>query len=235
MITAYVQNIRRGATTIFEGMAVTFSHLLRAPITTQYPDRTPRPMMDLLPERFRGHLWVDLDICIGCILCEKFCPIDCIKIDEVKIDKILVESRLDGKPTPKVKDPIRFDINMYKCMYCGLCVEPCPTGAIFFTKEFEGASQDLTDMHLRLVDDQRREQVLAASAEAERKAHAAKAAKAKKPPPAAPGSDDGKPTIDKPAVAQTSAAQPDIAQTAAAQPPASGPVDSSTAEATGDA
>jgi len=180
LIADYVQNIRRGATTIFEGMAVTFSHMLRAPITTQYPDRTLRPMSDLLPERFRGLLWVDLDICIGCVLCEKFCPIDCIKIEDVKIDKILVESRLDGKPTPKVRDPILFDINMYKCMYCGLCVEPCPTGAIFFTKEFEGASPDLTDMHLRLVDDQRREQVLAASAEAERKAQAAKAAKAKK-------------------------------------------------------
>jgi formate hydrogenlyase subunit 6/NADH:ubiquinone oxidoreductase subunit I len=191
MIADYMQNIRRGASTIFEGMAVTFSHLLRAPVTTQYPDRTLRPMSDLLPERFRGLLWVDLDICIGCVLCEKFCPIDCIKIEDVKIDKILVESRLDGKPTPKVRDPILFDINMYKCMYCGLCVEPCPTGAIFFTKEFEGASPDLTDMHLRLVDDQRREQVLASSAEAERKAQAAKEAKAKKPPTTNPAETTG--------------------------------------------
>ncbi len=34
-IAEYVRNITRGATTIFEGMAVTFSHLLRPPITTR--------------------------------------------------------------------------------------------------------------------------------------------------------------------------------------------------------
>ena len=201
MIAEYVTNIKRSATTIFEGMAVTFSHFMRPPITTQYPDRTRKPMQDLLPERYRGFLWVDLDICIACLLCERFCPIDCIKIEEVKIDKILVESRLDGKPTPKIKDPIHFDINLYKCMYCGLCVEPCPTGAIFFTKEFEGASTQLTDMHLRLVDEQRREHVLASSAEAERKAAAAKEAKAKK---AAAEATAASPAPDPPAAASDS-------------------------------
>jgi len=159
-------------------MAVTFSYLFRAPITTQYPDRTPKPILDMIPDRYRGFLWVDLDICISCLLCERACPIDCIHIEDVKIDRLLVNSALDGKATPMIKDPTRFDINMYKCMYCGLCVEPCPTGAIKFTKEFEGSTSNLADLHLRFVAPERRETVLAANAEYERKEAAKKAAKA---------------------------------------------------------
>ena len=70
-VSEYIGNIKRSASTILDGMAVTFSYLMRAPITTQYPDRTVKPMTDLIPDRYRGFLWVDLDICISCRLCER--------------------------------------------------------------------------------------------------------------------------------------------------------------------
>ncbi|GIT40457.1 MAG: hypothetical protein Ct9H300mP9_3070 [Candidatus Neomarinimicrobiota bacterium] len=33
----------------------------------------------------RSRLHVDMDDCIGCLKCERACPVDCIKIDTVKV------------------------------------------------------------------------------------------------------------------------------------------------------
>ncbi|MFH1277148.1 MAG: 4Fe-4S binding protein [Candidatus Eisenbacteria bacterium] len=180
----YIENIKDACTTIFDGMAVTFSHLFRTPITVQYPDKTPEPVVKTLPERYRGHLEVDMDICISCRACERDCPIECIVIDDVKIPKDTVMG-VSGKESPRVKEATRFDIVLYKCMYCGLCVEPCPTGAIRFTKEFEGATSDLSKLHLRFVSEDRKAKVMEKNAlyekEQEEKARLkAEAAAAKK-------------------------------------------------------
>ena len=173
----YIDNIKETCSTLFDGLAVTMSYMFHAPITFQYPDRMPQPLQDLLPARYRGHLYVDLDQCISCLLCEKACPIECIKIEDVRIEKIMITD-VDGRPTPKVKEPTLFDINMYKCMYCGLCVDPCPTGAIRFTKEFEGATANIQNLHFRFVTPGRRGMALALGAEAAKKAAEKKSAHA---------------------------------------------------------
>ena len=131
---SYLRNIKEACLTTFEGLAVTFSHLMRRPVTIQYPDRIPVRVQDTLPFRYRGILEVDLEICTGCLACERACPIDCIVIEAEK-DKQTREMILR-----------RFDIDMAKCMYCGLCSEPCPTGAIHHTPEFEGADFSLESL-----------------------------------------------------------------------------------------
>ena len=134
VIATYFRNIYETAATTFEGMAVTFSHFMRKPTTIQYPDRTELRVQDTLPYRYRGILEVDLEICTGCLACERACPIDCIVIDASKDKKT------------KVMVLRRFDIDIAKCMYCGLCSEPCPTGSIHHTPEFEGADFSLESM-----------------------------------------------------------------------------------------
>src|SRR5947208_1752176 len=138
-IATYLRNIIDTASTVFEGMAVTCSHFIRRPSTVQYPDRTDVRVQDTLPFRYRGILEVDLEICTGCLACERACPIDCIVIDAPK-DKQTRQMLLT-----------RFDIDIAKCMYCGLCSEPCPTGAIHHTPEFEGADFSLESLVRKFV------------------------------------------------------------------------------------
>src|SRR5262252_5681857 len=137
----YLRNIKDALATIAEGMAITASHMVRKPVTLEYPDRLPDDVrvQDTLPFRYRGILEVDLEICTGCLACERACPIDCIVIDAAK-DKQTKQMMLR-----------RFDIDIAKCMYCGLCSEPCPTGSIHHTSEFEGADYSLESMLRRFV------------------------------------------------------------------------------------
>jgi len=144
----YFARIGRSAWSIIEGMAVTFSYFRREPITVQYPDRMPAPMSELLPERFRGLLEVDVLCCTGCQACERACPIGVIRIRVGKEDKLRLIQR--------------FDIDLSKCMCCGFCVEACPvdarapgdnelTHAIRFTKEFEGCIDDISALTFRYI------------------------------------------------------------------------------------
>ncbi|MBV8774123.1 MAG: 4Fe-4S binding protein [Deltaproteobacteria bacterium] len=136
---AYFQHIKEALATIFDGMAVTASHMIRKPYTIQYPDRIPLRVQDTLPFRYRGILDVDLEICTGCLACDRACPIDCIAMaieKNAQTREIIIS---------------QFDIDIAKCMFCGLCSEPCPTGAIHHTTEFEGADYSLESLIRRFV------------------------------------------------------------------------------------
>ncbi|MHC4215882.1 MAG: NuoI/complex I 23 kDa subunit family protein [Planctomycetota bacterium] len=138
-VALYFRHISEAVTSIFEGMSVTFSHLFRKPITIQYPDKTPKPVVHTLPERSRGFLKVDMEICTACLACMIDCPIDCILI------------KTERNKETKERFLTQFDIDIAKCMFCGLCTEPCPTGAIHFTLEFEKSTEDINELLFMFV------------------------------------------------------------------------------------
>jgi NADH-quinone oxidoreductase subunit I len=140
-VREYTGAIKDTFSSFWHGLSITASYLLRRPVTVQYPDRTPLPLPDMLPPRYRGFLEVDMSICTGCQVCERTCPINCIQIT------------LEKDPTnPKLRAITQFDIDEAKCMFCGLCVEPCPTGAIQHTREFEGSVRDIRNLTIRWAD-----------------------------------------------------------------------------------
>ncbi len=136
----YVHDVWSASTSIFEGLVVTMANFLRKPITIQYPDRTATPVVDTLPERYRGFLEVDVNRCTACRLCEQACPVQCIAIG--------IEKNAEGQ-----RGLTEFAIDIGKCMYCGLCTEPCPTDAIRMTREFEAATPKLDMLVMRYVPD----------------------------------------------------------------------------------
>ena len=137
----YAVTVKDTVQSIWHGMSITLSYLLRRPVTVQYPDRTPMPVRDMLPPRYRGFLEVDPAICTGCQACERACPILCIQIT------------LEKDPAnPKQRMVSQFDIDEAKCMYCGLCVEQCPTGSIQHTREFEGSVRNIRNLTFRWAD-----------------------------------------------------------------------------------
>jgi len=140
-VREYTGAIRDTVKSFWHGLSITLSYLARRPVTVQYPDRTPMPVRDMLPPRYRGFLEVDVDICTGCQACERACPIGCIQITLEK-----------DAANPKQRVVTQFDIDEAKCMFCGLCVEPCPTGSIQHTREFEASQRNIRNLVIRWAD-----------------------------------------------------------------------------------
>ena len=70
-VTSYGKESFQAARYIGQGLAVTFDHMKRRPITVQYPYEKLIPS-----ERFRGRIHFEFDKCISCEVCVRVCPIN---------------------------------------------------------------------------------------------------------------------------------------------------------------
>ncbi len=118
---------------LVDGFRVTLAHLLRRPVTVQYPEqkRIPYP-------RFRARIVLTRDPdggerCVACYLCSAACPVDCISMQAAE--------REDGRRYAEW-----FRINFSRCIFCGLCAEACPTLAIQMTPDYEICKRDIMEL-----------------------------------------------------------------------------------------
>jgi len=108
---------------IAKGLTVTFRHLFRHPVTTQYPEQRLNTS-----RRIRGNelIWDDMK-CTGCATCAKTCPQGAI---EIVTSTNLVENKYVVE---------KYQVDTGYCIQCGLCVEACPYEALFMGYSYERA------------------------------------------------------------------------------------------------
>lgn len=117
-----------------KGLLVTLKTTFRKPVTVQYPDEH-LPMS----RRYLGFpalLWdekVAEPACVGCKVCERYCPTEVIKVG-MKDNPLHKEGKSQRK---KIVDD--FQIRMERCILCGICVEVCNFDAITMTDYHEQA------------------------------------------------------------------------------------------------
>ena len=132
----YFYSIFHSLYTVVVGMRITFPHLFTRSATVQYPTVKMK-----IPERGRNRLFVNIDDCIGCDQCAIACPVDCITIETIKSTPDM-DLGMTSKNTKKRLYIPRFDIDIAKCCYCGLCIWPCPTECIVMTDVYEFSEYD---------------------------------------------------------------------------------------------
>lgn len=180
----YFKSIFDGIYSALIGMRITISHLFVSNVTIQYPNvkATEKSGGGNMPPNARNRLFMDIEDCNGCNGCVRACPVNCIVCDTVKVtpDQELKPLKSGGKRGLWVT---HYSIDFAKCCFCSLCIEPCPTGTIRMTTEFEYSDYN-RESFLYVFSDMSEEEATQKKAEyetfaAEKKKKAAEA-KAKK-------------------------------------------------------
>ena len=141
-MASFVSTIVETATALAAGFRVTFRNLLRPTVTENYPDEPPH-----FEQRYRGlHVLQrdeqGLEKCVGCFLCAAACPSACIYIEAA-------ENTAERRISAGERYAAVYNIDYNRCIFCGYCVEACPTDAITHGHGFELASYNVTDLIYR--------------------------------------------------------------------------------------
>ena len=133
-----------------EGLKVTLKTALRKPVTDQYPDPEQRHQVAPRYMGFPALLW-DYDVpepyCTGCMVCIRACPTQCMSAE-------MMDNPKHADATSRRRKIVdTFEINLGRCILCGICVDVCNFDAIEMSHEHElskyernGNRVDLTEL-----------------------------------------------------------------------------------------
>ena len=117
------------------GLLTTIRWLFKKPVTAHYPDQH-LPVQD----RFMGFpalLWdetADEPFCTGCMVCVRECPTQCMSA------QMHDNPKFTEGTSHRRKIIESFEINLNRCILCGICVDVCAFDAIEMSHEHELSS-----------------------------------------------------------------------------------------------
>jgi formate hydrogenlyase subunit 6/NADH:ubiquinone oxidoreductase subunit I len=121
----------------------TFKSLFK-PETVLYPHEKAE-VRRAMREGFRGQHSIDWGRCIGCSLCSRVCPNDCITVEKIEVVETASLRSIQDEKKGHITRP---GVDTGRCLYCGFCGEFCPTSAWEYTTVVELAEPERQDLVL---------------------------------------------------------------------------------------
>ena len=114
-----------------KGFRVTFANMLRKPVTENYPEEPVH-----FQARYRGiHVLhrdeQGLEKCVGCFSLRVSMP------GQLHLYRSRAENTADTRISAGERYASVYNIDYSRCIFCGYCVEACPTDAITHGHSFE--------------------------------------------------------------------------------------------------